>query len=49
MNLQAFCEVAPDGRHAVEGDHHGEHHICLWCDEPVFLEHGRYVTEREGT
>ena len=45
MDLRAFCEAAPDGRHSVEeGDHHGPGVICLWCDEHVFLEQGRFVT-----
>lgn len=45
MDLRAFCETAPDGRHNVEeGDHHGSGVVCIWCDEHVYLEQGRFVT-----
>lgn len=42
--MTAVCNDAPDGRHSVEGDHHGDHHTCLWCHESVVFESGRWIT-----
>ncbi len=44
----AVCTDAPDGRHSAEGDHHGDGTHCIWCQEPIFFNGGRYVTLPEG-
>lgn len=40
---------APDQRHHVSGDHHGDEATCTWCGAQVVVEQGRLVEQIDPT